>query len=187
TQDGHDQLVENLAAPFDQIQVPVGRWIKRAGIDGDDLLQRSPHFPDGQQAGKGLKKILCGRAEGWQFLYPKMACHPERTWRTGVPARQAMSSAGRARTPVLHNQTQRLAAGTLAASGGALGMVVTRAPVACAAVAVAAGWAAGTGCGAAVVNPRCLRTSASSLTKVSTLSLRNWRAFSRPWPMRSPL
>ena len=48
-QDGHDQLVENLAAPFNQVQVPVGRRIKRAGIDGDDLIQRSPQFPDGSR------------------------------------------------------------------------------------------------------------------------------------------
>src|SRR4029077_3327537 len=29
------------------------------------------NFPDRKQAGKGLKKILCGGGQRWQLLYPK--------------------------------------------------------------------------------------------------------------------
>src|SRR3982074_3433373 len=71
----------------------------------------------------------------------------------------------------------------LAASGGALGIVVTRAP----ADGVWEGALAGCGWATVWTSPRDLRTSASSLAMVSLLSLRNCRAFSRPWPMRSPL
>ena len=50
-QNRHHQLFEHLAAPLNQIQVPIGRWIKRAGIDGDDLLQESSIFlTDDRQA-----------------------------------------------------------------------------------------------------------------------------------------
>src|SRR5581483_9082930 len=38
-QDGHDQLVENLAAPLDEIQMPVRERVKRARIDSNDRLQ----------------------------------------------------------------------------------------------------------------------------------------------------
>jgi len=38
-QDRHHQFVENLAAAFDQVQMPVGRWIERAGIDRNDFSQ----------------------------------------------------------------------------------------------------------------------------------------------------
>src|SRR5215469_547959 len=63
-----------------------------------------------------------------------------------------------------------------------VGMVVTRAP---GLAPCAAPWAWGGGCGA--VKPRALRTSTSSLVVTSLLSFRNWRAFSRPCPIRSPL
>ncbi len=33
-QHGDDQLIKNLAAPLNQVEVPVGYWIKRTGIDG---------------------------------------------------------------------------------------------------------------------------------------------------------
>lgn len=65
----------------------------------------------------------------------------------------------------------------------AAGMVVTRAPVddgAC-------GVAAAAGCAGPCVSPIVLRTSASNFAITSLLSFRNWRAFSRPCPMRSPL
>src|SRR5579872_931007 len=45
----------------------------------------------------------------------------------------------------------------------------------------------GCACAGAAINPSALRTSVSILAKVSLLSFRNWRAFSRPWPMRSLL
>src|SRR4029077_1958886 len=67
-QDRHDQFVKNLAATFNQIQVPVGRWIKRAGIDGDDLFQASSLFltenrqawlkEDSMRRGRGIAIIL---------------------------------------------------------------------------------------------------------------------------------
>ena len=75
-----------------------------------------------------------------------------------------------------------LAAGTLAPSVP-LGMVAT----------LLVGWAAaaplvGTaGAALAGINPSALRTSNSSFARVSLLSFKNWRAFSRPWPMRSVL
>src|SRR4029077_13696067 len=80
----------------------------------------------------------------------KKECHPDSSgWQTGW-------------------LNYRLEAGTLAASGTALGMVVTPAPVPCGAP-VAATWVCGTVAGGAPegVNPRCLRTSVSSLAKVS--------------------
>ena len=50
-QDRDNQLVEDLAAAVNQIQVPVGRGIERAGIDGNDLLQESSIFlTDNRQA-----------------------------------------------------------------------------------------------------------------------------------------
>ncbi len=39
--DGHDQPIEELAAPMDQVEVPVRNRIERSGIDGDDLLQET--------------------------------------------------------------------------------------------------------------------------------------------------
>src|SRR5437899_693069 len=79
-----------------------------------------------------------------------------------------------------HLSGYRLAAGTFAASGAAVGIVATFAldvdpvvPVAAAGVVLAG------------INPSVLRTSSSSFASVSLLSFRNWRAFSRPWPMRS--
>src|SRR5258706_2260725 len=76
-----------------------------------------------------------------------------------------------------------LAAGAFAASGTADGIVVTRpcVPVAWAAAAATAAGAAG------AVSPSALRTSASSFARVSLFSFRKALAFSRPWPMRSPL
>src|ERR1700731_1214130 len=97
--------------------------------------------------------------------------------------------AGRPRTadgqgpPSLHRfyDCYRLAAGAFAASA-AEGMVVTRP---CVPVAWA-GTTVGTGASLDGVNPKDLRTSASSFAIVSLFSLRKARAFSRPCPMRSP-
>src|SRR5580704_5993993 len=90
--------------------------------------------------------------------------------------------AGRGRDRRARRQrTYRLAATIGAFTGsGVLGMVVTRAPV-------GAGAAAAAGCAGVAINPRALRTSISSFARVSLLSFKNWRAFSRPWPIRSPL
>ena len=57
----------------------------------------------------------------------------------------------------------------------------------------AAGAALGAGAGSTATggvswtNPSNLRSSVSSFCRTSGLSFRNCRAFSRPWPMRSPL
>ena len=40
-QDGHNQLVKNIASPLDQVEVSIGGRIERAGVDGDNLLQIS--------------------------------------------------------------------------------------------------------------------------------------------------
>src|SRR5271165_1881393 len=117
------------------------------------------------------------------------SCHPEQregsrcllAWKAGVT--QARTQIPRfARDNSSYQQqtsSYRFAAtGTLTGSGGALGMVVTR-PVG----GGGAAWAVGAGCAGAVANPSVLRTSASSLAMTSLLSFRNWRAFSRPWPM----
>src|SRR5271168_5199860 len=57
--------------------------------------------------------------------------------------------------------------------------------------AAAAGAGAGTGgtgaTAASFVNPRCFRSSVSIFFFTSGLSFKNWRAFSRPWPILSPL
>ena len=37
--DGDDQVVEELAAPVNQVEVPVGDRIERTGVDGSDLFQ----------------------------------------------------------------------------------------------------------------------------------------------------
>src|SRR5579863_1525692 len=88
----------------------------------------------------------------------------------------AASIARRAR----RQKNQRFAAiGTFTGSGGALGMVVTR-PLGGVVVA-AAGWVG------VAISPSAFRTSVSNLVITSLLSLRNWRAFSRPCPIRSPL
>jgi hypothetical protein len=76
----------------------------------------------------------------------------------------------------------------LAATIGALavsvpvGIVATRPPEVAGAVVDD-----GTAWGLSLVNPNALRTSVSNFAIVSLLSFKNWRAFSRPWPMRSPL
>ncbi|MGA8313453.1 MAG: hypothetical protein WB755_25745, partial [Terriglobales bacterium] len=52
---------------LNQIQVPVGRWIKRAGIDGDDLLQSSSFFLTGcRQA--WVKEDSMRQDKRWQFF-----------------------------------------------------------------------------------------------------------------------
>src|SRR5260370_39365625 len=79
----------------------------------------------------------------------------------------------------------RRAAGALDVSVP-VGMVVTLAPWLAAWTAWSCG-AAGAACGPALVSPIALRTSASSLTTVSLLSLRNWRGLYRPRPMQSAL
>src|SRR5277367_64380 len=64
-----------------------------------------------------------------------------------------------------------------------VGMVATLGP------AIGDGMATGcalAGAAALGVSPKCLRTLASIFASVSLFSLRNWRAFSRPCPMRSP-
>src|SRR5579859_120628 len=43
------------------------------------------------------------------------------------------------------------------------------------------------GSAAVFVRPSTLRNAESTSWRMSALSLRNWRAFSRPCPMRSPL
>ncbi len=61
------------------------------------------------------------------------------------------------------------------------------------AVAAAFGFGAASGAGATLASasgfsrPICRRSSVSIPWRISALSFRNWRAFSRPCPMRSPL
>src|ERR1700690_901524 len=118
------------------------------------------------------RRIVCGGKRGWQSGLEGA---------TDVQPGREAPLGGRMRPP-LREHDYLLAAGTFAAST-ADGMVVTRpcVPVAC------AGTTAGTGAAADGVSPRALRTSASSLAIVSLFSFRKARAFSRPWPMRSPL
>ena len=112
-----------------------------------------------------------------------MAIRGVRDGEPGIRARQTGETTVSPPTKSVSPTGYRLAAGTFAASGAAVGIVVTRpcVPVAC------AGTAAGVGAAAEGANPRALRTSASSFAIVSLFSFRNARAFSRPWPMRSPL
>ena len=80
------------------------------------------------------------------------------------------------------NESYRREAAAIGAFGASVpvGMVVTR-PFAPGGGVAAAGW------GVAGIKPSALRTSVSSFARTSLLSFRNWRAFSRPWPIRSLL
>jgi hypothetical protein len=41
-QDGHDQLIEDLAPALNQVKMAVSNGIKRTGVDGDNVLQVAP-------------------------------------------------------------------------------------------------------------------------------------------------
>ena len=111
--------------------------------------------------------ILFGRKVEWQLGSGRQSlrlagmtralCAP----RTRGPRKQPTT-----RTDDQHCFCYLLAAGTFAVSGGALGIVVTRAPALADCAALAA-------CGVEGVIPNSLRTSASSFAMVSLLSFRN--------------
>ena len=60
-------------------------------------------------------------------------------------------------------------------------------PRAAAGSGVGDGVPAAAGTASAFTSPSVLRNSVSRFWRTSGLSLKNWRAFSRPWPIRSPL
>jgi hypothetical protein len=147
----------------------VGRGIERAGIDGNDLFQWASLgvkrerrlYSAGNRDGKPGKQALGAFSNQRSNGMPEGDALIRSDVSKQQPCLQVVGTQARM-TTTCGFALYRRATFALAGSGAALGMVVTRAPgVAAGAGAACAG---GTATGAPPgVNPKCLRTSASSL------------------------